>query len=218
MVEFIKCRFCREIELAANRQGQHFAETDALIALPTLGCFVVGYSLIVPKEHLTSFAAQSPEQLRATEAFLESIRAKSEELFGPTIVAEHGTGAPEEPTAACCDHAHLHIVPTRQFDQVLDYYQRTGGPGVAIDDLTALSAYEGNSYLTLSRSAGDWRVWPGASRFPRQCIRRAIANAEGNGELFDWRGYPHHDNMAITATMYRYAFKPENTGNDPQSA
>lgn len=207
MIDSNVCSFCREVQLAQRGEGLCFDQTDTLIVLPTLGCFVRGYSLIVPKAHITSMAAQSRNELFESEALLEVTRKVSEELFGPTIVAEHGTGAPEEPTAACCDHAHLHLIPTRRFNEVLDFYRGRGGPERVLGSLDELAEYEGQSYLTLSEEPGRWRIWVGASRFPRQCIRRATAGAEGMDAMFDWKLHPCEANMAETATLNRYARK-----------
>jgi len=201
------CSFCVEVELARQGQGLHFSETGDLIALPTLGCFVRGYSLIVPKRHYTSFACQTPKELTETEAFLEHIRSVSNEIFGPTILAEHGTGAPEEPTAACCDHAHFHVIPTTSFLDVLSTYQATGGPGLGLGSIQELSRFEGHSYLSLSDSPGKWTIWVGASRFPRQCIRRAVSKAEGDETKFDWRLHMHQHNMVETSVLFKYALR-----------
>lgn len=202
------CNFCHEVVQAENAKGLNFRESSKAIALPTLGCFVRGYSLVVPREHAASLADISVASRSAIIGFAEEVRERIEFLFGPTIIAEHGSGAPDEPTAACCVHAHLHLIPLQgAVTKVLEEYVSVGGKGVLFEPEEGLGAFVGRSYLTVSPAKGHWLVWPNAARFPRQFVRRAAANALNQPMMFDWHLHSFPENMRLTTDVMKRAFE-----------
>lgn len=169
-----------------------------------MGCFVTGYSLIVPKNHRGSLAEASGDELARILGFAEHVRAAIFDEFGPTIIAEHGSGAPDEPTAACCVHSHLHLIPVKtQCSDVVAEYVARGGPGRPISPVEDLPPLAGHSYLTLSTAPGEWVLWHDASRFPRQFVRRAVATALGDPGMFDWRLSPFPEKMLATSMLLK---------------
>lgn len=208
------CSFCDEVRQANAGLGLSFGEFGAFIALPSLGCFSKGYSLLVPRAHVPSFAHLSEEKLRAADGHISSLRGAISRLFGEVVVAEHGSGAPDEPTAACCVHAHIHLIPAKGCVEIIENaYAVRGGQPEVLSSLVDVKRFEGASYLTLSPRNGVWLLWRNASRFPRQFIRRAASEAAGVGELFDWRAHPFFEEMAITSTAMKYSVKSSALGD-----
>jgi len=212
LLELDPCNFCHEVAQAKNGYGLHFLQTHEAIALPTLGCFVRGYSLIVPTSHVASLADLPGASRRPLFETAEYVRERIEFLFGPTLIAEHGSGAPEEPTAACCVHAHLHLIPVGSAAfQVQHEYEATGGKGQGFEPENDLDQLAGSSYLTLSLRPGEWTVWKDASRFPRQFVRRATANALGRPTVFDWKRSPFVEHMRETTELMKRAIAAQNS-------
>jgi hypothetical protein len=119
------------------------------------------------------------------------------------MLAEHGSGAPDEPTAACCVHAHMHLIPVEGVDAVVAAYSERGRAPTKIGKLEDLKALEGQSYLVLSPRPGEWLLWKDASRFPRQFVRRAVSSVLGRSGEFDWRAHPHPDQMQTTSNIMK---------------
>ncbi|THD80908.1 MAG: hypothetical protein E7812_05685 [Phenylobacterium sp.] len=215
-MESMECSFCDEVNRVGANDGLSFASSEEHIALPTLGCFVVGYSLVVSRAHINSMAHLDQDAILRLSEFVERVRAAVVAACGPIVVAEHGSGEPTDPTAACCEHAHMHFIPVEDASlEVLKTYESRGGQGKRLTGFEELRTYAGRSYLSLSLSPGEWLVWDNAARFQRQFIRRATAGALGQPKMFDWRSYPFGENMRRTALLLRYAMDYEQESEMP---
>ena len=85
-------------------------ESDNFFAIASIGGFIKGWTLIVPKAHQLNL-----RECYATaefQTFVRDVSQKVNSVFGSTIFFEHG--AREEGSIIGCgvDHAHLHIVPS----------------------------------------------------------------------------------------------------------
>src|SRR5262245_34047220 len=82
----------------------------------------------MPTEHVDAAADLRPTVLEDLEPAMENVRSLIESVFGPTIVAEHGSRDCEL-GAGCCVHCHLHLIPVPDADAVTAAYRHTGGDG-----------------------------------------------------------------------------------------
>ncbi len=105
------CRFC------AIGQGHAFHgaadlpidSTRDYLAIASIGAFVEGWSLVLPKEHCLSL-----RDLYGTEAFSDFLQravAIVEASYGPSVIFEHGANHNGSLTSCGTDHGHMHIVP-----------------------------------------------------------------------------------------------------------
>jgi diadenosine tetraphosphate (Ap4A) HIT family hydrolase len=197
----VDCEFCAEFVRDANggRIIQRYADW---MLLPTLGCFVAGYCLLMPVDHREAVAELSEAALAHVQSLLDRVRPLITGVYGPVVVAEHGPGRCDL-GASCCSHAHLHCIPIGHLsDAVVAAYERLGGPPIVLRDLTELSTFAGRPYLYLSPTAQTHLVWHAAG-FPRQFARRVCADLLGLGDRYDWRDYPFVEVMGQTLVRLR---------------
>ena len=101
----ITCGFCSEYyrcdnssNLFDNMLKQRFKtpsriiiDSSACYVLPTIGCFVEGYSLIVSKRHVGSIGRLNYEEQDAFIALINRLKENSLETYNkPVICFEHG--------------------------------------------------------------------------------------------------------------------------------
>lgn len=191
------CSFCREFAKPPG-EGWSIVRSERFVLMPTLGCFTHGYSLVMPVDHVYSFGevVNDPDEACSLEVFLNDVRALVESRFGPTIIAEHGSGGQQDMGAACCQHAHLHLIPAPDKDAVLRRYCQTGGKPAVLNSIRDLALQQG-SYIYLAPSPEQHLVWP-ARRFPCQFVRRVLADLHGLQEYWDWQEYPFWDKRVAT--------------------
>lgn len=192
------CEFCIEFSAGSPRLlafGDYFL-------LPTVGCFIPGYCLLVPRTHTLSFAELFACGSGRVDALLRA-RLLVTAQFGPVIVAEHGSSACNL-GAGCCAHAHVHMIPCQEPKRVAIAHEAVGGSPTRLDSVSALSTYAGQSYLYLSTEPGTTLVWTSGA-FPRQFVRRVCAELIGQGNNYDWRDHPFTDNMNWTIAALRSA-------------
>src|SRR5437868_12927089 len=94
------CEFCDEFSggsrnAFAVRYGDELPnrtvlETDHVTVLPTLGHFVKGYLLLVPKVHYCTLADMPPDAIREVEDLKKSLLQRLGPRYGPYILFEHG--------------------------------------------------------------------------------------------------------------------------------
>jgi diadenosine tetraphosphate (Ap4A) HIT family hydrolase len=198
----VNCDFCAEFARASGGERIIARDGDWLL-LPTVGCFVAGYCLLMPIDHLQAAADLPAEELRSLEPRIERLRRYIAAEFGETIVAEHGPGTCDL-GASCCTHAHLHLIPVAAVDAVTDAYTQAGGIPRMLDELAGLCDLAGAPYLYLSPRPGVHLAWPAAG-FPRQFVRRVCAEILGVADRYDWRDHPFEATMHVTLARLRAA-------------
>jgi diadenosine tetraphosphate (Ap4A) HIT family hydrolase len=198
----MECAFCTEF--AAVGDSRIIIEDTGWVLLPTVGSFTPGYCLFMPIDHVDAAADLDPAALVDVEAAVEDHRSLVESMFGPTIVAEHGSRDCEL-GAGCCTHCHLHIIPVPDTAAVTAAYQYTGGDGVVLGGLSDLPAAAEGPYLYLSARRGEHMLWPADNRFARQYVRRVCARLHGLAGQYDWRDHPFAGNQRTTLDVLRGA-------------
>jgi ATP adenylyltransferase len=163
-------------------------ETERFVVWPSLGGFVEGWVLILPKVHRLSFGTCPPEWLDELDDLVAVVTGRVEDAYGEAAVFEHGPA--ECATQAGCgiDHAHLHVVPT-DVDLLA-----AGAHAVAahlvwesvdgFDGLQQTLATRGQSYLYVRQFGVEHVAF--APDLPSQAMRRALAAALER-PIFDWK-------------------------------
>lgn len=107
-----KCRFCR------IRNGKDkFSEIDVpivsnedYIAIASVGGFIPGWTLIIPKEHTYSMR-KNYSDLNFIKIADEMIQRIEKQYKKNCIIFEHGANHENSVTACGTNHAHMHILP-----------------------------------------------------------------------------------------------------------
>lgn len=105
------CRLCSIAKgvYAYGVADKPLFETSNFIVIPSIGAFVDGWVMIVPKRHVYDMSA-----FYKAEEFLElskKVHAHVEEKYGSLVMFEHGASYSGSPTGCGVDHAHYHFVP-----------------------------------------------------------------------------------------------------------
>lgn len=206
------CEFCREFVL--SEQASHFAvtvgkkygmtdrrvfETDRFVCAPTIGGFVPGYLLLIPKQHVLSHLTLPQGHL----AQLDGICAVMEEFYREVyhsgfVYYEHGTASESNVGGMSIVHAHLHFIPCR--DRVISSFSEY--PFCQFESIGRAAAYyqaqeEKDPYLLLRDVNGA--VYLAISPdIPSQYFRKRLCDIYGLPGYGNWREYPFDDNLKST--------------------
>ena len=112
MIHKDNCCLC-DIGIGNHKYGKvdsPFMESDNFIAIASIGAFVEGWSLVVPKKHKLSCAIDygDAEFLR----FTMQVKQHIESIYGNAVMFEHGANEDGSLTGCGVNHAHFHIVPS----------------------------------------------------------------------------------------------------------
>jgi ATP adenylyltransferase len=201
------CRFCGYLEEGADSFAQWtiIAETEHLVAVPSVGSLIPGWLLVMPKEHVLSFGAVSADKLALLTAEVHRIAERWQSLFGPLTWFEHGPAKTRSSVGCGIDHAHMHLLPAGHLDLLNGArelfpalaFGEVAGPEAAADAVAL-----GNPYLYLRTD--DGRSWLTASRdIPSQAFRRVVAHQQKRPDEYDWKAFPRDDTLEATLKMVR---------------
>lgn len=106
------CRFC---DIWAQKYAhptfdKPFLTGKGYLSIVSIGAFIDGWSLIVPKEHIYSLRTHYD---KSTFWNYVSLTAKHiQKVYGKRLIAfEHGANSCDSKTSCGTHHAHLHLVP-----------------------------------------------------------------------------------------------------------
>lgn len=195
------CFFCKEIDdplqnvLGKNRIVY---ETENFVLFPTLGCFIVGYLLVMPKQHFLCFGELSPVLLDELDNIIfrlsEYVQRKENKKC---IVFEHGTRDLNKLTPTSIMHAHIHVIP---FEKNIISYLPRESKVKKIEGFTDLEK-ETDNYLFL-KNIDENNYIVENHNYPSQFFRRIVCDAVGMSGYWDWREHAFLENMKKTIDYY----------------
>ncbi|MEU5885006.1 HIT domain-containing protein [Spirillospora sp. NPDC047279] len=183
--------------------------TPRFAAVPTYGCFVRGYLLVVPRRHVLAFGQLDPGELAEAQILIDDLVARLKRVYGlPVLGFEYGLAAAG---VRRIEHAHWHLVPSpadlagwlderlagRRIGSLVDLPAaasyiavRTSGAGLRLYDVghTADATHEVHSRIRLRRAlaALDPRVddgaWDWAEQRHVELIRATVAELGAHAE------------------------------------
>lgn len=193
-------------------------ETKNFVCVPSIGSFVEGYLLVIPRQHFLSSLSIpyhfSEELLSITKFigkfYLTNYRSKF-------IMFEHGSSNLDNPGGMSVLHAHLHLVPYNvslistvnefSFIEYNSFYDLKND---------YLSQSVQNPYLLL-RDIDGKIYYCDAERIPSQYFRKKVCNNYGLTGMGDWKKFPFINNIEKTiASANRYQLQEkynENSGD-----
>lgn len=199
------CLFCsiQEIANPSNPEDEIFDESENFYAKAALGHFVFGYTLIISKEHVPSFAYVPEHLLPELEAFRDKVLEKLHNICQqPITIMEHGAINRCQRGGACIDHAHLHLLPL-----AADLYPILS-ERCAFGDLGSISELRRFKdaqipYLYYQREKLRSHAVGLSQDVPSQMLRRIACQALGTPELWDWRKKPLRDVLQRFTSEYK---------------
>ncbi len=205
-----RCDMCTEFEskprvCPALGVDRVIWEDDRFLILPTIGCFIDGYVMIMPKRHTFSMAQLDKDELVELGKLTSQLYYKLKRKYGELMIAEHGAVNCDIRGAQCCDHAHLHFIPTvtqerlelasLQYSEVSQY---CGNTPELVSNMSELGKYNECAYILYAVQPGYYNVWRSSAGFERQFCRRAGALANGVPDIWNWRQHFGEENMRRT--------------------
>ena len=198
------CRFCAIAKegkgACASALDTPWLETSSYIAMTSVGAFIPGWSLVVPRAHSLNL---SEDYLRKEfYSFTREVVSLVEREFGHVCIFEHGSNAADSATSCGTAHAHLHIVPfsgdlvqlSMAFDPTLKWSKITSR------EIAPFS--QGGEYLFVANEFADSEtigqltmLSHGRSQFFRQVLAQAVNKAES----YNYRQYPYVDESMDSA-------------------
>lgn len=191
-----ECRFCKIAQgiYDLGKIDMPFIEDDEYMALLSVGGFIEGWTLIIPKKHILSMKEiyKKPKFQRFLDQTIEYLS----KIYGKDfIVFEHGADHEGSIVACGTNHAHLHIVP----------YEKSLIEAMSADGLE----WHTCSFDNIENTVGDGEYWFYAENVTvaekvdgvahriknkeSQYFRKLLAYQEGCKDFFDYKKYSHLD-------------------------
>jgi diadenosine tetraphosphate (Ap4A) HIT family hydrolase len=97
-------------DLLSPGQTRFVAVSSKFAAMPTFGCFVPGYLLIVPRVHVLTFGQLGAGALAEAQEFIAALAERLGRVYGlPLLGFEYGLAAVG---VRRVEHAHWHLLPS----------------------------------------------------------------------------------------------------------
>lgn len=185
---------------SSNFFDRPITETENFAALPSLGGFVEGWTLVVPKAPMLNLQSVPLNLRDEFRGLVHRVRSAVEREYGAISMFEHGPVEAGSLMGCGTDQAHLHIVPF-----VFETAPAVRGAqwSDCVDGLPFDAPGASRNYLWL-QSGGRTQICEPElviSQFFRQEISASIGQPSG----WDYKSQPHNDNVARTAQRLRNA-------------
>jgi diadenosine tetraphosphate (Ap4A) HIT family hydrolase len=199
-------------ELLPPRRSRFVAATRRFAAIPTLGCFVPGYLLVVPRQHVLTFGQLAADAQAEAQDLLTALAERLGQVYGlPVLGFEYGLASAG---VRRIEHAHWHLLPSeadlagRLDEQV---------PGRRIKALTDLP--EDHSYIAVRRQDTSLRLYnvegPLESH-QRIRLRRLVAALDPRVDDAAWDWADHQFVDLVRKTVADLAAAPTPSLEDPR--
>lgn len=197
------CLLCKIRDRKTTNKEHIIYETENFYCVPGTGAFFEGYIMIVPKQHIMSFANLESELMDEFWRILDDMRSLMKAIYQKKIFAfECGsgkTGAGKHETSIV--HAHFHLAPTDM--PVLKEIQKSGLHPALIEK-EHLIEYGENPYMLYVDQDDTWYISSNPQEYyPRQHPRQVLANYMGCYQIYNWRLHPFREKMDVIAEEFR---------------
>lgn len=199
-----KCRFCKIASGAyfKSKIDNPILQTDSYIVIPSIGAFITGWAMIVPKEHSLNLSDHYLSD-EFNELFL-SVKLLMEQKFGSVIVFEHGSVNENSVMGCGVDHSHLHIVPFKQSISAEAPFKNEDWIPCNMSDIKGIV---GDREYLFFRDVGSSENTPNAGllNIPKktesQFFRKILASKVGLEHISDYKRFDFYDNTVLTSSI-----------------
>lgn len=192
------CAYCQYLIDPRSEAGypnnQMIYQNENFFVFTTLGQFILPYLLIIPKEHVVSYAELTESQRHDFFDVLDDVEYILKETYhvDNLLIWENGTGHGALGKAKdSVVHAHIHIAASKYTADDIGALSGYPMTKIRIEDL---SSYGKHSYLLLrGKDNQDWRINDNPVLYiPRQYVRQLLAEEHGilGYGQWNWRLFP----------------------------
>ncbi len=194
------CEFCAMIkdEKSTYNQATIFSTTN-FIVFTTVGAFVPGYLIIIPKAHIFSMGGIEEEHVEELEYLTLSLRDMLKDIYGKEVLIwENGSGTElKGKPATSVVHAHIHLCCVNgNITEKIEEYKLE----FKEIELNEILKYVEKPYLFLWEKDDRKQILQTDKVYiPRQFVRQLIADGYGLPEgHWNWRKYNYLENFKVT--------------------
>lgn len=185
------CKFCNIInKKSIKKYDKILYETNNFVIVVSLGAFIEGYLLILPKKHILSFSELNINELNELEKLKNLIKKINKKYYNKrTIIFENGSSGSKDNNGLFKDsivHAHLHLVPfeTKNKKELFNNIYNNINYNI-LKNYYEIRKYMNNYYIYCEY---DEIMYLSTERelLERQWIRKILAN-NLNIKKYNWR-------------------------------
>lgn len=193
-----RCFLCEPEPDYTWAQSEHFR---AVLGIGPIG---EGFTLIATRQHLPSMLDLDDEQSEDLVVFTAEVRGRLAELYGPSVVAEHGRVAPcvapfarrHEPH---CLHAHRLVFPGLSRMDLAELAPNLETERYPDFETLREQSNDPRQYLYVEDREGC-QLGQVSGPLPRQFLRGFAALLRGEPQLADWRSHPGFEQIHAAQT------------------
>ncbi len=174
-------------------------ETENFIVIPSLGSFVIGYVLVIPKNKILSYSELDVSYYSELSNLSRYLVSHIEKHCGRVVCFEHGPSVPESTLGCGIDYAHLHVVPT---DCPVKLTLEKKFSFVKFEIQSNWKQFENKDYLYLNENDQDYFADISGENIVSGLIRKTIAEFENHHHRHDWRQHRFEDNIKKTIELF----------------
>jgi diadenosine tetraphosphate (Ap4A) HIT family hydrolase len=185
------CRMCQGVDprvttplqcLLPEGVSRFIAASARFVVMPTFGCFVPGYVLMVPRDHVLSFGLLGHHALTEAGELVEGLCERIAAVYRmPVLGFEYGDNVPG---GRRVEHAHWHLLPSAAD---LAGWLNARLAGHAVDGLAGLPAGAESSYIAVRDQSGRMTVYPVPKETSQRIrLRRAVAELDPRVDPGAW--------------------------------
>jgi diadenosine tetraphosphate (Ap4A) HIT family hydrolase len=186
------CYFCGESKFSLNKavglpgEDSIIYRDENLFITPDIAPLVKGHFLIVPNEHLLSFAEANDSVKKSLKKAKEFLSQTVFENNKKVLFFEHGA-VKGLSNCDCVDHAHIHALPISfdidSFVKNSDYVKTQ--KQIATNEALSALAESTQPYLYYEMGLEKW-VYP-VDNIPSQFFREIVASYLKIGYNYNWK-------------------------------
>lgn len=206
-----RCKFCEFIEQSdAQRDffNKSLLETENFLVIPSLGSYVQGWLLILPKSHVINIGALPMSQYDEFAGLLSAVKRIMQANYNGYTIFEHGPAYKGSTVGCGVDHAHMHIVPID-----FEYQQSCHDAGLSKinnideDDFRTQKRLSNSRipYLYIKRKNTKSEFYTG-EEIPSQFFRKIMAKEVDKEFFYDYKKHFFLENVEETVKQLKPYF------------
>ena len=181
-------------------------KTRDWVVAPTLGAIVPNWLIVVPRRPALNFRSWHEKTGTNPAAIVSDLCEHLSLAADKVLWFEHGPKIVGTEVGCGVDYAHLHLIldPAFSFETFMERVEESSSldwqqssPKEAYSRLTGR-----NSYLVIGMG-NHVKITEGVEQTGSQFLRRMVAAAIGQAEMWNYRHHPHHANIARTVETFR---------------
>ena len=201
------CCFCDIISRSSkNEYDKVIYETNSFLVITSLGAFVEGYLLVIPKNHISSMSKLNDIQIEELKLLKVKILQIYKKYYNASaIIFENGSSSEKGLFKDSIVHAHLHFVPSQKNE---DYSNKIfGNIGCErLKDYSEIKNYINESYIFYEYDKNNLYISKERTKFIRQHSRKILAS-EIKGAEYNWKKEGYIDKCLSTIEKFSEYFK-----------